>query len=73
VVPWPDGPTCPCNLAPLCRGHHRLKTHGGWTVGVAAPGTYRWTSPHGYRYLVGPSGTTDVTDDALGAAPGPDE
>ena len=22
------GPTCPCNLAPLCRRHHRIKTHG---------------------------------------------
>jgi hypothetical protein len=27
----PSGPTCSCNLAPLCRRHHRLKTHGGWT------------------------------------------
>src|SRR5215218_4011127 len=22
--------TCSCHLAPLCRRHHRLKTHGGW-------------------------------------------
>ena len=25
------GPTCSHNIAPLCRKHHRLKTHGGWT------------------------------------------
>jgi hypothetical protein len=26
------GPTCACNLRPLCRRHHRLKTHAGWTI-----------------------------------------
>ncbi len=26
------GPTCPCNLAPLCRRHHRIKTHGALVV-----------------------------------------
>jgi hypothetical protein len=26
-----DGPTCDCNLTPLCRHHHRLKTHAGWS------------------------------------------
>ena len=24
-------PPAPCQIAPLCRRHHRLKTHGGWT------------------------------------------
>ncbi len=32
------GPTCPCNLAPLCRRHHRIKTHGGWTYTTLEPG-----------------------------------
>ena len=38
------GPTCPCNLAPLCRRHHRIKTHGGWTYTTLEPGHYLWTS-----------------------------
>ena len=33
-VPWPAGPTCACNLAPLCRTHHRMKTFRGWDVRV---------------------------------------
>ncbi len=32
------GPTCPCNLAPLCRRHHRIKTHGHWTYTTLEPG-----------------------------------
>ena len=31
------GPTCPCNLAPLCRRHHRIKTHGAWTYRRSSP------------------------------------
>jgi hypothetical protein len=62
VTPWPDGPTCPCNLAPLCRRHHRHKTHGGWTYTTPAPAIYLWRSPYGYRYRVDHLGTTDVTD-----------
>ena len=42
VIPWPLGPTATWNLPPLCRRHHRLKTHGGWT--------YQWTSPLGHTY-----------------------
>ena len=38
------------NLAPLCRGHHRYKTHGGWTVVRTGPTTFTWTSPYGYSY-----------------------
>ncbi len=37
------GPTCPCNLAPLCRRHHRIKTHGDWTYTTLEPGHYLWT------------------------------
>ena len=33
VVPHGDGgATCDCNIAPLCRRHHRLKTHAGWSL-----------------------------------------
>ena len=58
----PDrGPTCSCNLAPLCRSHHRLKTHTPWRYTVIEPGTYLWSTPHGYRLLVDHTGTRDVT------------
>ena len=55
------GPTCPCNLAALCRRHHRVKTHGGWTYTTLEPGTYLWRSPHGYQYLRDPTGTEDIS------------
>ena len=57
IVPYPTGPTCPCNLAPTCRRHHRHKTHGGWSYTALEPGTYLWRSPHGYHYLVHATGT----------------
>ena len=57
------GPTCPCNLAPLCRHHHRLKTHSPWRYTTVEPGTYLWTSPHGYRFLRDPVGTSDISPD----------
>jgi hypothetical protein len=68
-----DGPTCSCNLAPLCRRHHRLKTHGRWTYTVLEPGSYLWSSPHGYQFLRDHTGTLDVTGDRRSAAPPPDE
>jgi hypothetical protein len=55
------GPTCPCNLAPLCRHHHRLKTLAGWRYTVIEPGTYLWSDPHGQQFLRTPDGTRDVT------------
>jgi hypothetical protein len=61
VVPYArGGPTCPCNLAPLCRHHHRLKTHAAWHYLVLEPGFYLWTSPHGYQFLHDHTGTTDL-------------
>ena len=65
VVPHTDdGATCDCNLAPLCRRHHRLKTHGvGWRYTVLDPGTYLWSSPHGYQFVRDHTGTRDVTHD----------
>lgn len=55
------GPTCPCNLAPLCRHHHRLKTHAGWLYTVVEPGTYLWSEPHGQQFIRDRGGTRDVT------------
>ncbi|MFD1250667.1 HNH endonuclease, partial [Nocardioides ginsengisoli] len=51
------GPTCPCNLVPLCRRHHRAKTHSRWRYKVTKPGTYTWTSPHGFLWQVDHRGT----------------
>ena len=55
------GVTCTCNIAPMSRGHHRLKTQTTWTYVVLEPGSYLWTSPHGYRFLRNHEGTVDVT------------
>ncbi len=57
------GPTATDNLAPLCRGHHRLKTHSPWGYTVLEPGSYLWTSPHGYQFLRDHTGTVDVSAD----------
>jgi len=46
------GPTCACNLRPLCRRHHRLKTHAGWSVTHdRKTGFTATTSPTGFTYL----------------------
>ena len=58
-----DGPTCSCNLAPACRGHHRAKTTGGWSYVTLEPGVYLWRSPLGYEFLRDHTGTIDVTPD----------
>ncbi|HEY0903747.1 MAG TPA: HNH endonuclease [Marmoricola sp.] len=51
VIPWADGgPTCSCNLVPECRFHHRLKTHGGWTLQRVGHRLLMWTSPMGQTY-----------------------
>ncbi|WP_186449766.1 HNH endonuclease signature motif containing protein [Nocardioides sp. J9] len=51
------GPTCPCNLVPLCRRHHRAKTFSLWRYVTVEPGLYLWLSPTGRHFLVGPKGT----------------
>jgi hypothetical protein len=51
------GTTCPCNLVPGCRPHHRAKTHSGWRYIIVDPGTYLWQSPHGAWHLVDHRGT----------------
>jgi len=50
------GHTAADNLAPLCRGHHTVKHHGGWRVEPVPerPGALAWTSPSGRRYVVEP-------------------
>lgn len=64
VVPYddtgPPGQTSTENLAPLCRLHHRLKTHGRWSCRRLPDGTIEWTSPSGDRYPVDHTGTHQV-------------
>jgi len=55
------GVTCPkCNLAPLCRHHHRLKTLAHWRYWKLDPTTYLWRDPHGLLYLRTRDGTRQL-------------
>src|SRR5215217_5878896 len=48
----PPGQTRTTNLAQLCRFHHRVKTHGGWSYQLTHDTVCTWTSPLGRRYSV---------------------
>ena len=66
----PPGQTATDTLAPLCRRHHRAKTHPSpastssttvrWDYVQLTPTTWLWTSPHGIRFFVHPDGTTTL-------------
>ncbi len=71
VIPWPRGSTATDNLAPLCRRHHRLKTHTTWTYTTLEPGSYVWSSPHGYQFLRDHTGTRDLSRDLSDSQPRP--
>ncbi len=64
VIPWPDGPTCACNLVPLCRHHHRLKTHTRWRLTLHPDRLVEWTSPTGRTYTVSPDNDVGETQAA---------
>jgi hypothetical protein len=51
------GSTCSCNTAPVCRRHHRAKTHSTWDYAVLGRGTYLWTTPNGLQLLRDHRGT----------------
>ncbi|MFI5694083.1 DUF222 domain-containing protein [Kribbella sp. NPDC051586] len=54
----PSGQTSTRNLAPLSRFAHRVKTHAhGWDVRRIDFKTLEWTTPHGFTFEVGPTGT----------------
>jgi hypothetical protein len=60
----PPAQTSTDNLARLCRFHHRVKTHTGWTYRreLTDPDdphsdVLRWTSPLGRHYTVDETGT----------------
>lgn len=57
TVAWEAGGTTELsNLAPVCKGHHLVKHHGGWQVRQVegSGGALEWTSPTGRRYTVAP-------------------
>ena len=61
--PAAGGPTCDCNVQPLCRTHHRLKTTGLITVravpaGTGVPGELEWITRAGVRHRVRPDSAT---------------
>ncbi len=58
VIPYADGgTTCSDNTAPLCRRHHRAKTHSSWGYSVIGRGAYLWTTPNGITILRDHHGT----------------
>ncbi|MFD0685204.1 HNH endonuclease signature motif containing protein [Actinomadura fibrosa] len=58
TTPWREqdgkGRTCPCNLAPLCRRHHRTKQTSGWALFQPWPGLLIWITPAGTWHIVHP-------------------
>ncbi len=65
IIPWDAGGTTSTdNLAPLCRRHHRAKTHSTWHYDMVEPGTYHWTSPSGLTYRRDHRGTQPLDDPA---------
>jgi hypothetical protein len=49
------GITCECNLAPLCRLHHRMKQAEQWQLEQVSPAVMAWLTPAGRRYITLPS------------------
>ncbi|MDN3351655.1 hypothetical protein [Actinomadura sp. DC4] len=47
--------TCPCNLAMLCRHHHRLKQTPGWRIEHIWPGVILWIGPSGHWRITAPA------------------
>lgn len=46
------GPSAAANLAPLSKGCHQIKTHGGFHLERSSPSSYRWRTPTGHVYDV---------------------
>jgi hypothetical protein len=60
------GPTCPCNLANLCRRHHRLKQHPEWQTIHVWPGVLLWIAPTGHWYTTAPPRSHNDHSSSLG-------
>jgi hypothetical protein len=57
ITPYGPGETETANLAPLCRHHHRTKTHTRWTYTPIEPAVFLWRSPTGMTWLRDRTGT----------------
>ncbi|HWU33520.1 MAG TPA: HNH endonuclease signature motif containing protein, partial [Marmoricola sp.] len=58
ITPYDTGgATTADNLAPLCRHHHRLKTHADWSYTQIEPAVFLWRSPTGTTWLRDRTGT----------------
>jgi hypothetical protein len=55
TTPYPQGPTCQCNLAPKCRRHHKAKQAPDWKVEQPEPDLICWTLPNGRTYTTRPT------------------
>jgi hypothetical protein len=56
TTPWHHGGlTCPCNIAPLCRHHHRCKQAEGWWLEQPEPGVLKWRVPSGRTFATVPT------------------
>ena len=56
TVPWDQGGiTCECDLAPLCRHHHKCKQAQRWRLAQPEPGVLIWHTPSGRSYVTGPT------------------
>ena len=56
TIAWQSGGlTCECNLAPLCRRHHRMKQRQGWRLEQPSPGVLKWRTPGGRTYITTPA------------------
>ncbi len=82
VIAWKadgsGGPTCSCNLAPLCRRHHRAKTHADnhtgsrytwWRYEALGEGRYLWKGPGGSKLLRTNLGVYDVSAEHISRGP----
>ncbi len=82
TVAWKEegdgGPTCTCNLAPLCRFHHRAKTHADnhvgnryawWNYESLGEGKYLWSGPKGTVLLRTNAGVFDVSNEHTSNGP----
>ena len=56
TLAWEHGGiTCECDLAPLCRHHHRAKQAHGWRLEQPEPGVLIWHTPAGRTYTTMPT------------------
>ena len=56
TLAWDKGGlTCECDLAPVCRHHHRCKQAQGWQLTQPEPGVLQWRTPHGRTFTTTPT------------------